>query len=171
MMMLPRIIPRRHLKLFFAALSFCFLSSLVFFRDSPQIHNVQRSSVLRSLRDTFREKAGQPLFDDLLEDLDAEVFGEAPAVQEPIPPRRAAETMASPQQQSPPRPNFVAGRGKRLGAHVFRPDGLLEVNPSGRHPIYDLIERAQRRWQAKLDKQSTTLLEVRLSSACYALFT
>ncbi|KAH7890255.1 glycosyl transferase family 90-domain-containing protein [Phlebopus sp. FC_14] len=40
--------------------------------------------------------------------------------------------------------------------HIFRPDGLLAVNPQGRHPILDLIEDAERKWNEKLDRASKT---------------
>lgn len=55
-----------------------------------------------------------------------------------------------------------AGRHKhshRLGSHYFRDDGLVEVNPHGRHPIYDLMSIAEQRWKEKLARQSTTLGE------------
>jgi hypothetical protein len=55
-----------------------------------------------------------------------------------------------------------AGRHKhshRLGSHYFRDDGLVEVNPRGRHPIYDLMSVAEQRWKEKLARQSTTLGE------------
>ena len=44
-------------------------------------------------------------------------------------------------------------------SHTFHPNGLLLVNPRGRHPIDILIERAQQRWNDKLAKQSKTLKE------------
>ena len=47
----------------------------------------------------------------------------------------------------------------RFGMHKYRPDGLLEVNPEGRQPIYDLVERAQSRWNDKIQKQSKTLAQ------------
>jgi hypothetical protein len=56
-----------------------------------------------------------------------------------------------------------AGRHKhshRLGSHYFRDDGLVEVDPHGRHPIYDLMTIAEQRWKEKLARQSTTLAEV-----------
>ena len=43
-----------------------------------------------------------------------------------------------------------------LPSHDFRRDGLLLVNPEGRHPIYDLVERAKAAWNAKLRRASTT---------------
>jgi hypothetical protein len=48
---------------------------------------------------------------------------------------------------------------KPLQSHSFRSDGLLEVNPNGRHPIYDLIEHAETEWDKKLKRQSKTLDE------------
>ncbi|KAG1797482.1 glycosyl transferase family 90-domain-containing protein [Suillus plorans] len=44
-------------------------------------------------------------------------------------------------------------------SHIFRPDGLLEVHPGGRHPILDLIEHAEKEWDAKLARASKTLPE------------
>jgi len=38
-------------------------------------------------------------------------------------------------------------------------DGLVEVNPDGRHPIYDLIQHAEAAWDEKLQRQSKTLDE------------
>jgi hypothetical protein len=35
-------------------------------------------------------------------------------------------------------------------------DGLLEVNPAGIHPIFELIRRAEDAWKAKLRHASTT---------------
>ncbi|KAI5480769.1 glycosyltransferase family 90 protein [Pseudohyphozyma bogoriensis] len=42
-------------------------------------------------------------------------------------------------------------------SHTFHPNGLLLVNPKGRHPIFVLIERAEKRWKEKLARQSRTL--------------
>ncbi|KAL4079990.1 glycosyltransferase family 90 protein [Scleroderma yunnanense] len=46
--------------------------------------------------------------------------------------------------------------GAPLPSHHFLPDGLLVVNPEGRHPIYDLVERAKVTWNAKQARASTT---------------
>ncbi|KAF8517363.1 hypothetical protein BU17DRAFT_91802 [Hysterangium stoloniferum] len=43
--------------------------------------------------------------------------------------------------------------------HNYRPDGIVEVNPDGRHPIYELIETAEAQWKRKLARQSKTLNE------------
>ncbi|KAJ7125783.1 glycosyl transferase family 90-domain-containing protein [Mycena crocata] len=40
--------------------------------------------------------------------------------------------------------------------HRFRSDGLLELNPAGSHPIFELIWRAEAGWKDKLDRASTT---------------
>ncbi|KAG6896164.1 hypothetical protein C0992_009913 [Termitomyces sp. T32_za158] len=41
--------------------------------------------------------------------------------------------------------------------HIYRDDGLLEVNPDGGHPILELIELANARWKSKLTRASKTL--------------
>jgi hypothetical protein len=46
-----------------------------------------------------------------------------------------------------------------LAGHHFKDNGLLEVNPEGRHPIFDLISRAEKAWEEKLSRQSRTLAE------------
>ena len=40
--------------------------------------------------------------------------------------------------------------------HVYRSDGLLEVNPRGRHPIFELIERSETQWKDRVAGQSRT---------------
>lgn len=47
----------------------------------------------------------------------------------------------------------------RTSGHVYRSDGLLEVNPNGTHPIFDLITKAEAAWQKKLRKASATFQE------------
>lgn len=37
------------------------------------------------------------------------------------------------------------------------PDGLLDVNPQGKHPILELIERSVAQWKSKLDRRRKTL--------------
>ncbi|KAJ2932199.1 hypothetical protein H1R20_g4882, partial [Candolleomyces eurysporus] len=46
-----------------------------------------------------------------------------------------------------------------LGKHKYRPDGLLEVDFDGPHPIYELIAAAEERWKKKVDRASKTLEE------------
>jgi hypothetical protein len=41
--------------------------------------------------------------------------------------------------------------------HVYRADGLLDVNPKGRHPILELMERSETQWKRKVKHQSKTL--------------
>jgi hypothetical protein len=43
--------------------------------------------------------------------------------------------------------------------HVYRSNGLVEVNPEGQHPIFDLIDRAKTNWETKMSKASTSLGE------------
>lgn len=47
--------------------------------------------------------------------------------------------------------------GSPLQQHRYRSDGLLEVNPNGPHPIYELIENAEAEWDAKVARSSKTL--------------
>ncbi|KAF8217988.1 glycosyl transferase family 90-domain-containing protein [Mycena galopus ATCC 62051] len=44
-----------------------------------------------------------------------------------------------------------------LGTHIYLPTGLLAVNPSGAHPIPELIARAEAAWAAKLARATTSL--------------
>jgi hypothetical protein len=46
-----------------------------------------------------------------------------------------------------------------LQQHHYRSDGLLEVNPEGSHPIFELIENAEAEWEAKLASSSKTLTQ------------
>jgi hypothetical protein len=46
-----------------------------------------------------------------------------------------------------------------LQPHEYRPDGLLEVNPNGPHPIFELMKRGEADWRAKLGRASKTLDE------------
>ena len=46
-----------------------------------------------------------------------------------------------------------------LQQHNYRPDGLVEVNPDGPHPIFELIRNAEEEWQAKLARSSKTLAQ------------
>lgn len=63
-------------------------------------------------------------------------------------------------QQAIALPQATASTEKQpIQAHKYRADGLLEVNPLGRHPIHDLIERGEKEWNAKLKKQSKSLDE------------
>lgn len=44
-----------------------------------------------------------------------------------------------------------------LGQHIYRSDGLVEVNPDGPHPIFELTKKAEIAWKAKLNSASKTL--------------
>lgn len=44
-----------------------------------------------------------------------------------------------------------------LKPHNYMDNGLVAVNPHGRHPIFDLLTRSQEAWRKKSAKQSTTL--------------
>ncbi|KAJ7721132.1 glycosyl transferase family 90-domain-containing protein [Mycena metata] len=44
-----------------------------------------------------------------------------------------------------------------LGQHIYHPNGLLYVDPSGAHPIPELIVRAEAQWARKLASASTSL--------------
>ena len=46
-----------------------------------------------------------------------------------------------------------------LKEHRYMRDGLLEVNEDGRHPIYELIARAEAAWEEKVKAASKTLPE------------
>ncbi|KAJ7591707.1 glycosyltransferase family 90 protein [Mycena floridula] len=52
---------------------------------------------------------------------------------------------------SPPSTN------RPLGKHHYREDGLLEVNPSGPHPIFELMKDAEDKWKLKIAAASTSL--------------
>ncbi|KAG8914632.1 Glycosyltransferase Family 90 domain containing protein, partial [Tulasnella sp. 417] len=42
-------------------------------------------------------------------------------------------------------------------AHHYRPDGVLEVNQHGPHPIYEIVAWAEKEWKSKNAKASKTL--------------
>jgi hypothetical protein len=46
-----------------------------------------------------------------------------------------------------------------LKSHEYRTDGLLEVNPDGPHPIFELIRHSEAAWESKLKAASKTLEE------------
>ncbi|KAJ6629381.1 hypothetical protein B0H10DRAFT_2208785 [Mycena sp. CBHHK59/15] len=63
---------------------------------------------------------------------------------------------AAPQSDVPP----AAPReteNPALGKHTYRADGLLDVNPDGPHPIFELVERAEAAWAAKVARASSSL--------------
>lgn len=44
-------------------------------------------------------------------------------------------------------------------SHIVRPDGIVQVNPNGPHPVSHLIADAEAKWEAKLARASKTLDE------------
>ncbi|KAJ7601127.1 glycosyl transferase family 90-domain-containing protein [Mycena floridula] len=44
-----------------------------------------------------------------------------------------------------------------LGKHLYRDDGLLEVNQDGPHPIFELMKDAEDKWRRKIAAASTSL--------------
>ncbi|KAF8908122.1 glycosyl transferase family 90-domain-containing protein [Gymnopilus junonius] len=48
---------------------------------------------------------------------------------------------------------------EELGWHLYHDNGLLEVNPNGPHPIYELIKRGHEAWRDKLKRSSSTFEE------------
>lgn len=62
----------------------------------------------------------------------------------------------------PQKGNTPAGKGKEksqkgLAQHSYLANGLVEVNPKGQHPIYDLLDRGHDAWNTKLAGASRTL--------------
>lgn len=53
---------------------------------------------------------------------------------------------------------FASAKRAR-GQHSYHADGLVEVNPKGPHPIFELINRAEKAWDEKLRKASSSLDE------------
>ncbi|KAF9255706.1 hypothetical protein L218DRAFT_950560 [Marasmius fiardii PR-910] len=43
--------------------------------------------------------------------------------------------------------------------HYYRDDGLVEVNPEAPHPIFELIQKAEKEWEEKQKRASTSLDE------------
>ena len=90
------------------------------------------------------------------------VFPEAPrpsAVlqpgQHPVPQELIRTVTVTATVQAKPKSTSVT----RLGKHKYRPDGLLELNPNGPHPIYELVERAERSWADKQARASKTFAD------------
>lgn len=57
-------------------------------------------------------------------------------------------------------PSDTPDRPSRLrapGRHVYLPNGLLQVNQDAPHPIYELMEQAEKDWNRKLGRASATL--------------
>ena len=56
-----------------------------------------------------------------------------------------------------PRSSKTARGKSKMMQHTYLPNGLVEVNPLGQHPIYDLLEKAKEKWEGKLKTASRTL--------------
>ncbi|KDQ51342.1 glycosyltransferase family 90 protein [Jaapia argillacea MUCL 33604] len=90
---------------------------------------------------------------------------EVEEIQDPSPPlfaRQQQAFYASPPLQPPPPfqhapPPPPQHHPLPLQKHEYKPNGLLSVNPSGPHPIFELIQKGQEAWEAKLRRASTTL--------------
>ena len=65
-----------------------------------------------------------------------------------LPPPKTTTTTSINEEKKPPGPE-----------HHYRDDGLVEVNPEAPHPIFDLIARAEKEWEAKKHRASTSLEE------------
>ncbi|KAF9527066.1 glycosyl transferase family 90-domain-containing protein [Crepidotus variabilis] len=61
----------------------------------------------------------------------------------------------SPAAESVPSPNYKAADPQ--ATHTYLPNGLVETNPNGSHPVLELIQDAEARWQKKLNQASKTL--------------
>ncbi|KAL1726872.1 glycosyltransferase family 90 protein [Schizophyllum commune] len=48
-------------------------------------------------------------------------------------------------------------RETAASTHKYQQNGLVEVNPMGAHPIYELMERAEKQWKRKQARASRTL--------------
>jgi hypothetical protein len=54
-------------------------------------------------------------------------------------------------------PDDSTSDSHHLAQHNYMDNGLVAVNPNGRHPIYDLLSRSQAAWKEKKARQSRTL--------------
>ena len=50
-------------------------------------------------------------------------------------------------------------RDRSAKGHIYDDNGLLYVDPKGRHPIMEMIERAEKDWNELVNRQSKTLKE------------
>ncbi|KAF7973136.1 hypothetical protein HWV62_16184 [Athelia sp. TMB] len=69
------------------------------------------------------------------------------------------KTVLKEDAEDAPAPPQNDKRAKPTRQHLFRSNGLMEVNPDGRHPLFELIERGEAKWAAKIKRQSRTLQE------------
>ncbi|KAJ3575469.1 hypothetical protein NP233_g1084 [Leucocoprinus birnbaumii] len=57
------------------------------------------------------------------------------------------------------KPEWDNFQESELEEHRYRPDGLLEVNHDGPHPIFKLMKDAEKEWEKKVQGASKTLVE------------
>jgi hypothetical protein len=140
--MSSRALHRRQGRLLCLIIGAILLVSFLAFKSSS--HLSHRPS-LRALQQRISPKPAH-----IDEELDVEIFGEARALQLQV-------HHPGPEDGGEAENLVVNGVRKTFGGHVWRSDGLLEVNPQGRHPIYDLVDKAKKKWNAKVARQSRTL--------------
>jgi len=142
----PRVLHRRLGRLLCLIIGATLLFSLVVLNDSPHLPRRPSLRALQRIRSNLPYKVAAHVD----EELDVEIFGEAMTLQLQMP-------RASPEDSGEVEKPIESGVRKTFGRHVRRSDGLLEVNPQGRHPIYDLVDKAKKKWNAKVARQSKTL--------------
>ncbi|EAU85480.2 Cap3p [Coprinopsis cinerea okayama7 len=69
------------------------------------------------------------------------------------------DTFGFPLKTSDPPQDHAATVQPGSARHFYRDDGLLEVNPDGPHPIFELVKKAEENWKRKNDRASRTLKE------------
>ena len=145
--MSPRVLHRRQGRLLCFIIGAALVFSWVVLNDSTHITPQPQ---LWALRQRVRSKLSGKVAAHVNEELDVDIFGEArtPGLQ---------VHHASPEDGDDAEKPILRGVRKTIGRHGWRLDGLLEVNPYGRHPIYDLVEKAKKKWNAKVARQSKTL--------------
>ena len=135
-----RVLHRRQGRLLYLIVGATLVFSLVVLNHSTLFPRPQRT----------RSKLSDKVAVGFNEELDVENFGESSMLQLQVP-------HASPEEGDETKRPIIGGVRKTFGRHVWRLDGLLEVNPQGRHPIYDLVKKAKKQWNAKVARQSKTL--------------
>ena len=146
--MSPRVLNRRQGRLLCLVVGATLVFALVVLNDST---HVPRQPSLRTLRQRMRPKLPGKVASHVNEELDVDIFGEARMLRLQVP------HSSSPEDGAEAEKPIIGSVKKSFGRHGWRPDGLLEVNPHGRHPIYDLVEKAKKKWNVKVARQSKTL--------------
>jgi len=145
--MSPRLLRRRQGRLLCFIIGATLVFSWVVLNDSTHI---TPQPPLWVLQQRMRSKLSGKMAAHVNEELDVDIFGEARMSQLQV-------HHASPEDGDEAEKPIIDGVKKTFGRHGWRMDGLLEVNPHGRHPIYDLVEKAKKKWNAKVARQSKTL--------------